>query len=54
MIFGLRIALLVLMAEQRTLIKLEQGPKTPPEPTPPAALKLKTPNRNQFTFGRAR
>ncbi len=38
------------MAEQRTLIKLEQGPKPPPEPTPPAALKLKTPNRNQFTF----
>ena len=48
--FGFRIAPWVLMAEQRTHIKLEQGPKPPPEPTPPAALKLKTPNRNQFTF----
>ncbi len=38
------------MAEQRILLELEQGPQAAREPTPPDALKLKTPNRNQFTF----
>ena len=38
------------MAEHRILLELEQGPQAAREPTPPDALKLKTPNRNQFTF----